>query len=134
MGYLVPIVFWIFVAVVVVAGVWKEIAIRRDTQTTIRLAIEKGQSLDPALVEKLLRPGGSPAAGVLTGGAVLVAIGLGLPSLGAMLSLGGRQGVVYPLTGAGMLVLLVGVALLLVWRFQRQTQLVADVRAEHNLQ
>lgn len=134
MDHLVPIVFWIFVAVAVVAGVWKEIAIRRDTQLTLRLAIEKGQSLDPALVDKLLRPHDSPAAGVLTGGAVLTAIGLGLPGLGAMLSLGGHQDVVYPLTGAGMLVLLVGVALLLVWRFQRQSRLLADVGAERDLQ
>jgi hypothetical protein len=133
MDQLVPIVFWIFVMVAVLAGVWKDIATRRDTQLTIRLAIEKGQSLDPALVEKLLRPGNPAAAGALVGGAVLVAVGLGLPSLGAMLSLGGRPGAVYPLTGAGVLVLLVGVALLLVWRFQRQSQLAADARPE-NLQ
>ena len=132
MGYLVPIAFWAFVAVAVLAGVWKAIATRRDTQATIRLAIEKGQSLDPVLVEKLLRPGQSRDAGILTGGAVLVAIGLGLPSLGAMLSLGGRQGAIYPLTGAGMLVLLVGVALLLVWRFLRQSRRVADARAEQS--
>jgi high-affinity Fe2+/Pb2+ permease len=98
------------------------VAIRRDVQATIRLAIEKGQSLDPALIEQVMQSNRRNSAAGLTGGAVLVATGLGLPIMGYFISLGGNARALYPLTGVGFMILLVGVALLLVWRFHRRSE------------
>ena len=81
--FAVGIAFWIFVAVAVVAGVWREYASKRETERTIRAAIEKGQQLDSALVERMLRPKkGDETRGLIIGGTVLIAIGIGLPIMG----------------------------------------------------
>ena len=129
MQMLVPVAFWVFVAVAVVAGIWRQIVFRREIHTTIRLAIEKGQTLDPALIEKLFKPPGSPETvmgtlfgeptgrpgteGLLVGGGVILAAGIGLPVLGYFIRLSGNSGPFYPLIGAGILVSLIGIALLI---------------------
>ena len=83
--FAVGIAFWIFVAVAVVAGVWKEYASKRETERTIRAAIEKGQQLDPALVERMLRPKkGDETQELIIGGTVLIAIGFGLADHGIL--------------------------------------------------
>jgi len=48
------VAFWAFIAVVVIANVWREVAMRRETEMTIRMALEKGQQLDAATVDQLL--------------------------------------------------------------------------------
>jgi hypothetical protein len=118
--------FWGFVAVVVVAKIWREIVFRRETETTIRLAIEKGQNLDPVMVEKLLRqqPSGSPDA-LLLGGAVTLAAGVGLPIMGYFISLSGDTDAFYPLIGVGILVSLIGLTLLILSRLIRPKPLGA---------
>ena len=102
--------FWGFVAVVVVASFWREVTMRREAETTIRLAIEKGQQLDPAIVERLLRPEKRRGPdGLLVAGGVTVATGLGLPIMGFLMPGGSFR----PLLGVGALVLLIGLALLI---------------------
>src|SRR5262245_27210635 len=120
-GPWVAIVFWLFAAITVVAGVWRQVAIRRDIQMTIRLAIEKGQSLDPALLEKMMQPSPPGSVRSLAPGAILIAMGLGFPCMGYFISLGGDSKPLYPLTGVGVLLLLMGVALVLAWRLQHQS-------------
>jgi len=51
--YLVGVAFWIFVGVVAVAGIVADYKRRRGNVDVIRMAIDKGQQLDPALIEKL---------------------------------------------------------------------------------
>jgi hypothetical protein len=111
--------FWMFVAVCVVAGAWGSIARNRESQKTIRQAIEKGQTLDPQTIERLLqsnRPPPPNPAGFLVGGLVLVCIAVGLPTMGLFISWGGcphADGAFYPMIGVGCLVGLLGVALLI---------------------
>jgi hypothetical protein len=111
MSQVAPIAMWAGIAVIVLAGVWREIVFRREAEATIRLAIEKGQALDPALIEKLFAgrrnkgPEGFLVAGVLT-----LAAGIGLPVLGYFMSLSGNAKSLYPLMGIGVLVSLVGIA------------------------
>ena len=106
--------FWGFVAVVVVAGIWREVATRRETEMTIRLAIEKGQQLDPLLIEKMLRPRKKTGSeGLLIAGGVILAAGIGLPILGYFVSLSGEHSAFYPLVGVGILTGLVGIAFLI---------------------
>ena len=65
------IAFWAFVAIAVIAKTWGPFVTRRETEKTIRAAIEKGQQLDPAVIEQMLRPKQRPGReGLLVGGAV----------------------------------------------------------------
>ena len=48
--------FWLFVAACGVTSLLIPILMHRETQRTIRLAIEKGQTLDVATLDRLLRP------------------------------------------------------------------------------
>jgi hypothetical protein len=120
---MVPVAFWVFVGAVVVAGIWRQVAYRREAQMTIRLAIEKGQPLDPAVIEKLLHAdkGGDHDMGPLPG-VVLLAIGIGLPVMGFFMSLAGEMEQFYKLTGVGSLLGVLGAALLVTWFFGRRHQ------------
>jgi len=103
------VAFWAFIAVVVIANVWREVAMRRETEMTIRMALEKGQQLDAATVDKLLRsqPKGRGADSLLIGGGVTLATGLGLPIMGYLL-----PNALRPLLAAGILVSFIGASLL----------------------
>ena len=46
--------FWMFIAAVVVTGIWSDIRKRESQQETLRRIVESGQHLDAALVEKML--------------------------------------------------------------------------------
>ncbi len=115
--------FWAFVAICVAAGAAQAIFRNRETQKTIRLAIEKGQTLDPATLERLLQ-GSSPAPapapqtrfGLITGGLVMLCIGVGLAVMGWFISLD-QPGAFHPMLGVGSLVGLIGVGLLIASRF-----------------
>jgi hypothetical protein len=50
----VAIAFWVFVTISAVAGIVSDYKRRKAAIEPLRLAIERGQALDPALVEKLL--------------------------------------------------------------------------------
>lgn len=102
--------FWGFIAVVIVANVWREVAMRREAEMTIRMAIEKGQQLDPATVDRLLRShkGGGPDS-LMVAGALTLATGVGLPVMGYFL-----PHAFQPLLGVGIFVSLIGLTLLVV--------------------
>ena len=115
--------FWAFVAVCVAAGAAQAIFRNRETQKTIRLAIEKGQTLDPATLERLLKgdvaappASGQTRFGLITGGLVMLCIGVGLAVMGWFISLD-QPGAFHPMLGVGSLVGLIGVALLIASRF-----------------
>ena len=105
------VAFWVFVAIVVVAGVWLAYARNRETQKTIRLAIEKGMHLDPALINTLVVRKQDKPEDYWVGGVICVAIGVGLPILGFFV---GRMAppAFFPIVGAGILVGLIGVGLI----------------------
>ena len=106
--------FWIFVGVCVVAGVASTIFRHRETQKTIRQAIERGQTLDPETMERLLRADRPPPSnphGFLVGGIVLLFLGFGLGLMGWFISFDSRDAL-YPMIGVGSLVGLLGLSLL----------------------
>jgi hypothetical protein len=107
--------FWMFIAVVVAAGVAGAAFRHHETQKTIRKAIESGQSLDPATLDRLLRvsrPSGPPRAGFLAGGIIMLAIAAGLAVIGWATSQT-HPDQLYPGLGAGAMVGFIGLALLL---------------------
>ena len=104
------VAFWVFVAIVVLAVVWLAHARNRETQKTIRLAIEKGMQLDAALIDTLVRPKSGKPEDYWIGGVICIAVGIGLPILGYFV---GRIEPIafFPIVGAGILVGLIGISL-----------------------
>lgn len=119
--------FWIFIASIVVAGIWYAYARNRETQKTIRLAIEKGTPLDDGFIEKLfVRESGNPVDYYI-GGLICLGCGAGLPILGYFI---GRiaEEAFFPMIGAGVLVGVVGICLLLCGKLIDRRQNAADKR------
>jgi len=120
-----PAAFWAFVAVCVICGAVSSVMHNRETQKTIRQAIEKGETLDPATLERLLQ-GAKPAPaqpapqtrfGLTVGGIIMLCIGAGLAIMGWFIHLGqpadGGPDALYPMLGVGCLVGMIGVGLLI---------------------
>lgn len=112
---LIGVAFWIFLAVVVVAALWFAQARNKEKQKTIRLAIEKGVQLDPALVESLDKPAPSNPDGYYIGGYASLASGIGLIPFAYLLRNISVEAF-YPLIGAGILAGLIGLSLIIVAR------------------
>lgn len=104
--------FWIFIGSVVVGGMWYAHAQERETQKTIRLAIEKDVPLDKALMDKLVvKQSGNPDDYYI-GGIICLAVCLGLPVMGYFVGKIASEAFL-PLVGAGVLVGLIGISLIL---------------------
>ncbi len=104
--------FWIFIASIVVAGMWYSHAQKRESQKTIRLAIEKDIPLDEVLIDRLVvRESGNPDDYYI-GGIICLAVALGLPIMGYFIGFTAPEAF-HPLLGAGALVGLIGGSLLL---------------------
>ena len=116
-------IFLMFVAVVVVAGIWRKTTLQREQLATIRLAIEKGQPWDPAILDRVFREQPDKRSDMIGGALVTIAAGVGLGIMGVFIAIGGDGQALYPLIGVGSLVALIGVALLLGdWIDRRRTR------------
>jgi hypothetical protein len=131
-----PAAFWAFVAVCVICGAVSSVARNRETQKTIRQAIEKGETLDPATLERLLQgaarapapPAPQTRFGLIVGGIIMLCIGAGLAIMGWFIHLG--QGTapyagpdpLYPMLGVGCLVGMIGVGLLIAAGFAGKSE------------
>ena len=120
--------FWIFLAASAVAAMKYDFRKRQVAMESLRAAIERGQSLEPAVVEKLLaRDRGSNGEdwqnlgpGLTIGGIITAATGIGL-CIAAFLV--GMQFPVakLPMLGAGVLTVCVGMGLLVAaWALGRR--------------
>ena len=108
--------FWIFVGAVAVAAIITDYKRRRGGVEVLRAAIEKGQQLDPALIEKLTsnerRDERIEPLHVKLGGIITLAAGVGLCLMSFFISRIAPIAL-YPIMGAGVLVISVGVGLLI---------------------
>ena len=113
----IPITIMISGAIVFIVFLFLRYRTRYDYQRTVRLAVEKGQQLTPEFLERLndraLKQERNPNRDLRLG-AISVAIGLAIGSFGLIL---GEPDAVRPLMGVGNLPLLVGLALLALWKF-----------------
>jgi hypothetical protein len=114
--YITGAAFWLFVGVCAVAGIVVDYKRRRVGIEVVRAAIEKGQTLDPALIEKLTSSphGNEPhdPTGLKLGGVITVASGIGLCPLSWFIGKV-HPAAIYPLLGLGVLAICVGVGLLI---------------------
>jgi hypothetical protein len=113
---LVGIGFWIFLAVSAVAGIVADYKKRQAELEPLRAAIERGQQLDPALVDRLMareeRSSEPEPIYFRIGGIVTIASGVGLALLSFIVGQVAPKGF-HPLLGAGVLAICVGAGLLI---------------------
>lgn len=120
---LIGIAFWAFVTISAVAGIVSDYKRRKAAIEPLRLAIERGQALDPELVEKLLGHDGHDApldpALLQIGGIITIAAGAGVALFAVFLSRLFPQWLL-PIVGLGVLAICVGVGLLVAARVLRR--------------
>lgn len=113
------IAFWLFMAVAAVAGIVSDYKKRQLELEPLRAAIERGQQLDPAIIERLMqreqREQELNPLYLQIAGIIAVAAGIGLGPLGWFVSRA-LPGAIYPILGAAVLVLCVGVGLVVAAR------------------
>jgi hypothetical protein len=118
-GAIVAVAFWIFLTASAIAGMKYDFRKRQLAMDSLRAAIERGQSLDPAVVEKLLAQQRGPHADGLQdleqhlriGGVITIAAGIGV--LIAAFFVGLQFPIArLPMLGAGALAVCVGLGLL----------------------
>lgn len=123
-GPLVGVVFWVAIAAIVFINVWGKRSAERERQQTLRLAIERGQQVDPAMIEKIMAGQERPKSsqhGLLIGGVVVSFAGVGMMLMGLILGQGDIEAL-RGLIGSGVLVGMVGVGLFVAHRLTRQAQ------------
>ena len=84
--------FWLFILVIVLGGIVSRIIRSHQREKTIRAAIEKGVTLDPATLSSLSTRVSNPQDarnGFLTGSIVTFFVGCGLMAMGYVLSMDG---------------------------------------------
>jgi hypothetical protein len=108
-----PAFFFLSVFGIVAVTMWRRLMVERERQQTIRLAIERGQTLDASLVEKLMAPPSNRAPGnPFTWPIATLSTGLGLAVFGIIM----RQvdeSAFWPLLGCGLMIAIIGAGLFL---------------------
>lgn len=117
---IVAVSFLVFLTVCAVAGMVTDYMKRKAALDALRAAIERGQQLDPALVERLMtpeKPSGSGVApiGLMVAGIVVTAIGVGVFILSFLLSREDPTNL-YPIMGGGIVCLCIGAGLFIASR------------------
>jgi len=117
----VAIAFWIFCGVAAVAGIVGDYKKRQAALEPLRAAIEKGQQLDPGVVERLMRPHEERTnpLGLLIGGIVCTSAGIGVMLLAFFLNHVAPMAF-WPVLGGGVVAVCVGVGLVIAARAVEQ--------------
>ena len=104
--------FWLFIAAIIVAGTWYDVRRKESQQETLRRLVESGQDLNPDLIEKLVKAGGSKSLERNLKVAALITFSAapGLFALGYVLSYL-NEDILWPLSGVSLLVAFVGAGL-----------------------
>jgi hypothetical protein len=131
--FAVGIAFWIFVTVAAVAGIVSDYKKRRLAYEPLRAAIERGQQLDPALVERLMTPereAGINPVYLRVGGIITLSAGVGVVLLAFLLSQIAPRAL-YPILGGGAVTLCIGAGLVVAARaVERQREREGSERQE----
>jgi hypothetical protein len=77
--------FWIFIAAVVVAGIWNDARKKEIQQETLRRIVESGKDIDAAMLDKVVAAGRDDSSGdqdLKASGIIMLFIAPGLAVLG----------------------------------------------------
>ena len=95
---------WIFLIFVSVGGMLFNYLSRRDMQKTLQIAMQRGETLDPALIEKVMgesvQKPGNMRRDLAIGGIITLSAGIGLGVGGYFISLQAPEALM-PMIGAG---------------------------------
>jgi Domain of unknown function (DUF6249) len=115
--FAVGIALFAFLAIAAVAGIVADYKKRQIVLEPLRAAIERGQPLDPGLVERLMAP--EPREEdtlnplyLKVGGIITIAAGVGIAMLGYFIGLV-EAIAFYPVLGLGLVAVCVGVGLMI---------------------
>lgn len=107
--------FWMFIAAIVVAGMWYDIRKRESQQETLRRIVESGQLVDEAMIDKLTAASTGNSKRLeqelRVYGLVTLFVAPGVALLGWILGLQ-YEPALLPILGAAVLVLFVAIGLL----------------------
>jgi hypothetical protein len=121
-GGLAALAFWGFITTVIVSGMWYDIRRKEAQQETIRRLFESGQTVDEAVLDKLLTVGGGTDRldrSLQIAGLILLPAAVGLALLGFILGTQFPESRL-PVLGAAALVGCVGFGVLLAARIARR--------------
>ncbi len=115
--FAVGIALFAFLAVAAVAGIIADYKKRQIVLEPLRAAIERGQPLDPAVVERLMAPPPREQDTLnpiylKVGGIITIAAGIGVAILGYFIGLVEALAF-YPVLGLGLVAVCVGVGLMI---------------------
>lgn len=120
--HLIPIAFIVFITVCAVTGIITDYKKRKAALEPLRAAIERGQQLDPALVDRLMAPeksSGLAPMSLMVGGIIVCAVGVGVVILSIFISQV-EQGAFFPIMGGGITTLCIGIGLIVASRAVEQ--------------
>lgn len=109
-----PMFFFLAVFGIVAVTMWRRLSVERERQQTIRLAIERGQALDAALVEKMLAPPPSrparPPSNPFTWPVAITSTGVGLGAF-SLFMFQIEPDAFWPIMGMASMVAIIGLGL-----------------------
>ena len=109
---LVPIVLFLAIALTYCVKYYYAHRTRQDVQSTVRVALERGDPLTPDLLDRLVQAP-PPRRTDLRRGVIGIGLGIGLGVFGLVV---GEEDAVRPMLAVGMVPLLLGLAYLILWR------------------
>ena len=110
--------FWLFIGAIVVAGIWFDVRRRETEQETLRRVVESGQTIDSAVIDKLLKVGGGQSRtdrDLKVSGLIVISLAPGIAILGWFLAKL-RPEVMSVMLGVAFLLGLLGIGLLIAGR------------------
>lgn len=119
----VPVTALVSTTIVIASIFWFRYRTRCEMQNTIRAAIDKGQQLNPELIESLFQPKKVSKDKDLRFGLVWLAVALGISLFGLAIGAAEAEEEVFLImSGIAALPFMVGVAYLTMWKFTEPTQ------------
>jgi hypothetical protein len=116
----VAIAVFVFCAIATVAGVIGDYKKRQASMGALRAAIERGQPIDPAVIERLMAPeprgAGVNPVNLRVAGIIVTAAGIGIAICAVFLSQLAGTAVLYPVMGGGVIAICVGLGLMVAAR------------------
>jgi hypothetical protein len=118
------VAFWSFLAVCAVAGMTYDYRKKQLAIESLRIAVEHGQKMDPAVIEALLsqqRQGELNPLALQVAGVITTAAGVGVFLLAFFLT-GVAPKALYPTMGGGAVTLCTGIGILIAGRLVARSQ------------
>ena len=112
--------FWAFIAIASAFGITYDYRKKQLAIEAVKFAIEHGQPMDAAVLDRLLSPdkssGNGAQRGLVVGGIIVLAFAVGLGVLAFFISLVDQRAL-FPMLGAACLLLCIGAGLVIAGRF-----------------